>query len=107
MRLLNKSVLITGAASGIGRACAERFAQEGASVMLADIDADGVAAAADDEAGGGHGAGDDAEDAEAGGGGAFAVDDELAADRICSAISRPSPRTRGRKIKILKYWAGI
>jgi NAD(P)-dependent dehydrogenase (short-subunit alcohol dehydrogenase family) len=35
--LEGKSVLITGAGSGIGRAMAERFAEEGASVMLADI----------------------------------------------------------------------
>lgn len=35
-RLANKIALITGAASGIGWATAERFAQEGASVVLAD-----------------------------------------------------------------------
>jgi NAD(P)-dependent dehydrogenase (short-subunit alcohol dehydrogenase family) len=36
MRLKDKVVVITGAASGIGRATAIRFAQEGASVVLGD-----------------------------------------------------------------------
>lgn len=36
-RLANKIALITGAASGIGWATAERFAQEGATVVLADL----------------------------------------------------------------------
>ncbi len=38
MTLKNKSILITGAASGIGKACAELFAREGASLVLADRD---------------------------------------------------------------------
>jgi NAD(P)-dependent dehydrogenase (short-subunit alcohol dehydrogenase family) len=33
-----KAGLVTGAASGIGRACAVRFAQEGAAVMVADLE---------------------------------------------------------------------
>src|SRR3977135_3753254 len=32
-----KAGLVTGAASGIGRACAIRFAQEGAAVVVADL----------------------------------------------------------------------
>lgn len=40
MRLKNKIALVTGAASGIGRACATRFAREGARVALVDIDRD-------------------------------------------------------------------
>jgi 3-oxoacyl-[acyl-carrier protein] reductase len=38
MRLKNKTALITGAASGYGAGIAKRFAQEGANVMIADID---------------------------------------------------------------------
>lgn len=36
MTIRNKSILITGAASGIGKACAELFAREGARLVLAD-----------------------------------------------------------------------
>jgi NAD(P)-dependent dehydrogenase (short-subunit alcohol dehydrogenase family) len=36
-RLENKVALVTGASSGIGRAIALRFAQEGASIICSDI----------------------------------------------------------------------
>jgi 3-hydroxybutyrate dehydrogenase len=42
----DKVVVVTGAASGIGLACAERFVADGARVVLSDIDAErGLAAA--------------------------------------------------------------
>ena len=43
MRFAGKTVVITGAASGIGRATAIRFAGEGALVYAADIDEKGLA----------------------------------------------------------------
>ena len=47
-RLENKVVVITGAASGIGRASARRFAAEGAHVVVADLAVDeGTALAAE------------------------------------------------------------
>jgi NAD(P)-dependent dehydrogenase (short-subunit alcohol dehydrogenase family) len=39
----NKVAVVTGAASGIGRALAERSAQEGLRVVLADVEKDGLA----------------------------------------------------------------
>ncbi|MCB9651376.1 MAG: glucose 1-dehydrogenase [Alphaproteobacteria bacterium] len=46
-RFLDRTVLITGAASGIGLACARRFHDEGAHVVIADIDDKGGLAAAE------------------------------------------------------------
>lgn len=42
MRLKDKVALITGAASGIGRACVIKFMEEGAKVVATDIDADAL-----------------------------------------------------------------
>ena len=39
MRLANKIAIVTGAGSGFGRGIAERFAQEGARVVVNDLDA--------------------------------------------------------------------
>ncbi|MDO8376164.1 MAG: 3-oxoacyl-ACP reductase FabG [Aquabacterium sp.] len=45
MRLKNKVSIITGAAQGIGLATALKFAEEGATVIVCDMKADGVDAA--------------------------------------------------------------
>jgi len=52
-QMRDKVAVITGGASGIGRACAQRFAEEGARVVLGDINLDAaVETAAQIEAGG-------------------------------------------------------
>src|SRR5262249_61047862 len=47
-RLNGIHALITGAASGIGAACARRMAGEGAQLLLADINGDGAKRLADE-----------------------------------------------------------
>lgn len=46
MRLYGKASIVTGAASGFGRAIAKRFAAEGAKVAVVDIDGEGARAVA-------------------------------------------------------------
>ena len=43
MDLAGRHIVVTGGASGIGRACALRFADEGARVTVADLDLEGAA----------------------------------------------------------------
>jgi len=52
-RLEGKAAFITGAASGIGRQSALRFAAEGALVAVVDVNADGAAAVANEVVGAG------------------------------------------------------
>lgn len=54
MKIEGRVVLVTGAASGIGAACAAAFADRGAFLHLIDMSADGVAAAAAELPGGPH-----------------------------------------------------
>ena len=43
MTLQDKVAIITGAASGIGRSIARKFAAEGAKIVIADMDEDRLA----------------------------------------------------------------
>jgi 3-oxoacyl-[acyl-carrier protein] reductase len=43
MRLENKKIIVTGAGSGFGAAMARSFVAEGAQVLVADINGDGMA----------------------------------------------------------------
>jgi 3-oxoacyl-[acyl-carrier protein] reductase len=52
MRLKCKTAIVTGAASGFGEGIARRFAAEGASVVIADIDEERAVAVADSIAAG-------------------------------------------------------
>ena len=45
--LRNRVAVVTGAASGIGLALAEKFANEGMKLVLADVEAPALAEAAD------------------------------------------------------------
>ncbi|HUP84573.1 MAG TPA: glucose 1-dehydrogenase [Acidimicrobiales bacterium] len=72
MRLDGKSALITGAASGIGREMGLRFAAEGASVTLVDVDLAGASQVA--------GA------VEAAGGRAIAVRADVSSEEECEAM---------------------
>jgi len=47
MRVGDKTVFVTGAGSGLGRAACERFAEEGATVVAADVDYEAAAETAD------------------------------------------------------------
>ncbi len=60
-----KIALVTGGAWGIGRACAEALADDGAQVVLADIDEEGATSTADEIGRGAVGYGVDMSDPEA------------------------------------------
>ena len=51
MELSERHAVVTGGASGIGAALARRFAEEGARVVVADLDGDGAAAVGEEVGG--------------------------------------------------------
>jgi NAD(P)-dependent dehydrogenase (short-subunit alcohol dehydrogenase family) len=81
-RLSGKAAIITGAASGIGRATAERFGVEGARVTVADLD--------------GTGAGVVAEAIRGGGGEAIAVAGDVSSPEDCDRIIADTLAAFGR-----------
>ena len=57
MRLAGKVAIVTGAASGMGKAMARAYVREGANVVIADVNRAGAEAVADELNGGADGAG--------------------------------------------------
>lgn len=90
--IAGRTALVTGAASGMGRATAHLFADEGATVAVSDVDADGAAAVAGE--------------IEASGGRALAFDLDVGdADRIRAVVQDVSSRLG--PIDILVNNAGV
>lgn len=89
-RLAGKVALVTGAGSGIGRASAERFAAEGAQVVVVDIRCAEETAAA----------------IEAAGGEALALDTDVADEAAVEAMAAAALERCGR-VDVLMNNAGI
>jgi len=96
MFLTNKVVVITGAGSGVGRASARRFGEEGAAVVCADIDLDSVKeTVAELEAAGSHAVAercDVSEDADVAAAVASAVGHFGRLDVMFNNVGIPTPR---------------
>jgi NAD(P)-dependent dehydrogenase (short-subunit alcohol dehydrogenase family) len=86
----NKVVVVTGAASGIGKACVERFIREGARVVLVDKE-DVSEAASVIEASGGH---------------ALGVSADVSDEESVTAVFRAAIE-RFERIDVLAHFAGI
>ncbi|MFI8889066.1 SDR family NAD(P)-dependent oxidoreductase [Streptomyces paradoxus] len=90
--LSGKSVIVTGAASGIGRATALRFAGEGARVVAADLNAEGTKSVV--------------EAVESAGGTAVAVTGDLSEPAVVDAVVAAAVGTFGG-IDVLVNNAGV
>ncbi|MFJ4278395.1 SDR family NAD(P)-dependent oxidoreductase [Streptomyces massasporeus] len=90
--LSGKSVIVTGAASGIGRAAALRFAGEGARVLVADLNAEGAKSVV--------------ETVESAGGTALAVTGDLSDAAVVDAVVAAAVGTFGG-IDVLVNNAGV
>ncbi len=92
MKLQNKVAIITGAASGMGKAIAEGYAQEGANVVVSDMNLEGAKAVADA--------------IMANGGTAFAIDTNVTKDEDLQRLFDETLAQYG-KLDILVNNAGI
>lgn len=92
MKLQDRSVVITGAGSGIGRACAIKFAQEGANIVCADINQDAAE--------------ETVRQLNAGGGTAFAVKADVADPSSVASLVEATIQKNG-KINVLLNNAAI
>ena len=92
MRLAGKNAIVTGAASGIGRETALRFAEEGAAVVCADRDLEGAGAVR--------------EAITAQGGAALALGVDITEERAVARLVDDALAARGR-IDILVNNAGV
>ena len=101
MRLEDKTAFITGGASGLGREAAHRFAEEGATVVVADVDGDGVeqtAAAVEEEGGEATAHELDVTDREAFGAAIEATAEEHGLDILLNNAGISHPRTNVEQI---------
>lgn len=92
MRLENKVAIVTGAASGMGKAIAEAYAKEGAKVVVSDLNLEGAKTVA--------------EGIQASGGDAIAVQTNVASEEDVQRLFDETTKAFG-KLDILVNNAGI
>lgn len=92
MKLQDKVAIVTGAASGMGKAIAEAYAKEGAKVVVSDLNLDGAKAVA--------------EAINGAGGESFAIDTNVAKEEDLKRLFDETVKTYG-KLDVLVNNAGI